>query len=151
MKCSPLILAAEEDAGDVLVIELGGRAGLLVEAVDVLLILGHLRRQDLEGHEAIELRVAGPEHRRHAADADRLEQLEVGQALAIQVLAVVELVAGGDRFGQRMGILLGNDGGRAVAGPGVLGNDDVAVRSHQAEFRIGLGTTRGWRTRIVPT
>ena len=76
----PLVLAAEEDAGDVLVVELGGGAGLLVEAADVLRVGGHLRRQDLQGDEAVELRVAGPEHGRHAADADRLDQLEVGQA-----------------------------------------------------------------------
>jgi hypothetical protein len=39
----PLVLAAEENAGDVLVIELGGAAGLLVEAADVLLVLGQVR------------------------------------------------------------------------------------------------------------
>src|SRR5262249_31332161 len=34
----PLVLTAEEDAGDVLVVELGGRTGFLVETADVLRI-----------------------------------------------------------------------------------------------------------------
>ena len=46
--------------------------------------LGHVRRQDLEGHEAVELGVAGADDGRHAADADRLDQLEVGQMPAAQ-------------------------------------------------------------------
>ena len=81
----PLILAAEEHAGDVFVIELGGAAGFLVEAADVFGIGRHLRRQNLEGHEAIELRIAGADHRRHAAHADWFDQFKMGQASAAQV------------------------------------------------------------------
>ena len=60
-------------------IELGGRARFLVKALDVLGIGRHFRRQDFQGDEAVELRVAGAEHGRHAADADGLEQLKMGQ------------------------------------------------------------------------
>src|SRR5262249_43831207 len=69
----PLILAAIEDTGGVLVVELGGAARLLVETADVFGIDGHLGRQDLQGHRAVELRIAGPNYRRHSADPDRLQ------------------------------------------------------------------------------
>ena len=65
-----LVLAAEEDARDVLVIEAGGGTGFLVEASDALGVGGHLRRQDLQSDEAFELRVLGADDGRHAADAD---------------------------------------------------------------------------------
>src|SRR5262249_58956188 len=68
--------------------ELGGGAGLLVETADVLGVGGHLRGEDLQRDGAVELAVAGAEDRRHAADADRLDQFEVGEAAAAQAAAV---------------------------------------------------------------
>ena len=96
----PLVLAAEEDAGDVLVIEAGGAAGLLVEAADVFRIDGHVRRQDLEGHQAVELGVAGADDGGHAADADRFDQLEMGQAPAAQAAGGFLLDGGANSSGK---------------------------------------------------
>ncbi len=79
-----LVLAAEEDAGDVLVVELGRAARFLMEAADVFRIGGHVRGQNLQGDDAVELGVAGAQHRRHAAEAHRLEQFEIGQGLAAE-------------------------------------------------------------------
>ena len=80
-----LIFAAVEDAGDVFVIELGRGPRFLVKAADVLRIAGHLRRQDLQGDDAIELRIARPQYGGHAADADRLEQLEMGKLASLPI------------------------------------------------------------------
>ncbi len=124
----PLIFAAEEDAGDVLVIELGGAAGLLVEAADVLGVVGHLRRQDLQRHEAVELGVAGAEDRRHAAHADRLDQLEMGQPPAAN--AACRFCLGVCESG---GVLSGNDRG------GVIGR---RARDGQHIFRGRIGGSR---------
>src|SRR5262249_12259686 len=77
-----LVLAAEEDAGDVLVVELGGAAGLLVEAAGAFRVAGHVGREDLQGDEAVELGVAGADDGGHAADADGFEQFEMGEASA---------------------------------------------------------------------
>ena len=90
-------------------IELGGGAGFLVEALDVFGVHGQVRRQDLQGDAAVELGIAGAQHGRHAADADRLEQLEVGQPAAVQVI-------GGGGIGGRggAGTVLGDDCRRFV-------------------------------------
>ena len=117
----PLVLAAEEDAGDVLVVELGGGAGLLVEAADVLGVAGHLRRQDLQGDDAVELRVAGPQHGGHAADADRLDQLEVGESPAANP-GVVDVGSDGS------GVIFGNDRGGVITGRRGGGQDIVLAR-----------------------
>ena len=72
-----LVFPAKEDAGDVLVIELGGGPRFLVKAQDVFRIGRHFRRQDFQGHSAVELSIARPNDGCHTADADRLDQLEV--------------------------------------------------------------------------
>ena len=72
-----LVFPAKEDAGDVLVIELGGGPRFLVKAQDVFRIVRHFRRQDFQGHRAVQLRIARPNDGRHTADADRLDQLEM--------------------------------------------------------------------------
>jgi len=125
-----LILAAEEDAGDVLVVELGGAAGLLVEAADVLLVAGHLRGQDLQRDEAVELRVAGAEDGGHAADADGFDEFEVSELAAAD--AGVRL-GGRDRGG---GSVAGDDRGRVV-GRRCGGGEDVVGR------RADVGAARG--------
>jgi len=80
-----LILAAEEDACDVLVIELGGGPGFLVKAFDVFLILGQVGRQDLQRDKAIQLGVAGTQDGGHAAGAICSKQLEMSQPPAADV------------------------------------------------------------------
>ena len=78
----PLVFAAEEDAGDVLVVELRRGAGFLLEAVDALGIACHLRRQDLQRDDAVEFEVARFQHGGHAARADGFDQLEVAEPAA---------------------------------------------------------------------
>ncbi len=72
-KVQALVLAAVKDPRDVFMIQPRGRSCFLVKALDVLVILGHFRRQNLESDEAVELRIASTQHRRHATDADGLE------------------------------------------------------------------------------
>ena len=79
-----LVFAAEEDPGNVLMIELRGGAGFLMEAADNLRIARHVGGQNLERDGAVELRIAGSNHRRHAPHAERAEQLEMCQAPAAQ-------------------------------------------------------------------
>src|SRR5207253_2432097 len=69
----PLIFAAKEDPGNVLVVELGGGPCLLLETANALRIAGRLRRQDLKGDRTVQLRVPRPNYSRHATDADRLQ------------------------------------------------------------------------------
>ena len=81
----PLIFAAKEHAGDVLVVQAGGTARFLVEAADAFRIGRHLGRQDFQSNTAIELLVLGANDGRHAADADLLHQFKMGQAFAAEV------------------------------------------------------------------
>src|SRR5207237_2442729 len=57
---------------------------LLVEATDVLRVGGHVGRQDLEGDAAVELRVAGADDGRHAANTDGFEQFVMGEVAAAE-------------------------------------------------------------------
>src|SRR5260221_291197 len=79
----PLVFAAEVDARDVLVVELGGGTGLVLEADDVFGIGRHLRRQHLQGDDAAELQIGGANHRGHAACAERFNQFEVAKLPAL--------------------------------------------------------------------
>ena len=92
----PLIFPIKEDAGNVLMIEFGGRAGFLVKAEDVFRIGGHFRRQNLQRHYAVELGIAGANDGRHTADADRLDQFEVGQTSAAHISG--ETIVGAQRL-----------------------------------------------------
>src|SRR5262245_38790527 len=62
--------------------QLGGAARLAQEAVDVLALADDHRPRDLEGDDAIELRVAGLPHDPHAALAQRCDQLEAAEPAA---------------------------------------------------------------------
>jgi hypothetical protein len=128
-----LVFAAKVDAGNVLVVELGGGAGLLMKPQDVLRISGHVRWQNFQGHGAIELGIAGADHRSHAADPNRFDQLEMSQAPAAQIDQESFL-------GTRSGTIgrLGNNG-RAVIGHfhGILGKS-FSVRAMQTQRRTGL-------------
>ena len=120
---------------------LAAAAGLLVEAADVLGVGGHLRRQDLQGHEAIELRVAGADDRRHAADADRLDQLEVGQLPAAKNPAEQILLATGPGLG------LGDDCGGIIARLNLAIHEEIRAcpGRHMGRLRPGqrtIGTVR---------
>src|SRR2546430_11683820 len=63
-----LVLAVVEDAGDVLVLELGGGARFLMKPANVLGISRHLWRLRLESDAAIEFEVTSLDDRRHATD-----------------------------------------------------------------------------------
>ena len=76
------VLADAEDAGDVLVVELGGRSAFLVESLDDLGVDGLVGREQLEGDLPVELGVQGAEDRPHAAGADGLLQQERADHLA---------------------------------------------------------------------
>ncbi len=89
-----LIFPAKEDAGDVLVIELGGGPRFLVKAQDVFRIGRHFRRQDFQGYGAVELRIARPNDGRHTTHADWLDQLEMGQAAAPHIIGKTIFRAG---------------------------------------------------------
>ena len=146
----PLVFAAEEDAGDIFVIELRGGLGLLMKPLHVIGLLGHLRRQDFQGDEAIQLRIVGPDDRRHAADADRLDQLVMGQTPSVQ--------AGDDRFGTgrpagEFGDLVFVAGNRLDDGRR-LGDDGRAVvsraRSFRDDQRFLIGNEPETRIRVFP-
>src|SRR5262249_20541371 len=82
-----LVLAEEVDAGDVVVVGLGGGPGFLLEPDDVLRVGSHVGREDLKGDDAAEVEVAGLEDGGHAAGADGLDQLEVAELAAGQSVA----------------------------------------------------------------
>ncbi len=144
----PLVLAAEEDPRDVLVVEPGGGLRLLVEAAHVLRVGRHLRRQDLQRDLAFELHVARPQHRRHAADADRLDQLEMGeppaaQAVAEALRAGASLAEVGDIVGRRRRLRI--DGGRplgnnrrCIVGRLGVNRENRGVAVVDAQRRIGF-------------
>src|SRR5262249_23710161 len=148
----PLILAAEENAGDVLVVELGGGAGFLVKAADVLLVGGHFRRQNLQGDAAVQLQVVGADHRRHAADADRLDQLEMGEPPAAEG-AAENLFRGhlarrgpGDHRGGVVG-QIGGGGDEQGGGRAFLGGGGGGVRAGGGGGGGGMGASRRDRAR----
>src|SRR5712692_2864120 len=80
----PLIFAAKKHPGNVLVVELGSGPRFLVETANAFRIGGHLGWQNLEGDCAVQLRVARPNDRRHATDADGLQELEMCQPPAAE-------------------------------------------------------------------
>src|ERR1700730_14543407 len=80
-----LVLTAEENASNIFVVKLGRGPSFLMESQDALRIGRHLRRQNLQRHRAIELRVASANDGGHSARADRLQKLEVSQAPSMQV------------------------------------------------------------------
>ena len=67
------VLADLVDGDDVVVLDLGGGAGLAQEAFAGDLALGHLRQHGLEGDGALQLRVLGQEDHPHAALAQQLQ------------------------------------------------------------------------------
>ena len=81
----------------VFVIEFRRGARLLMEATNVLGFDRHLRRQNLERDDPIELRVARAQNRRHAADANRFEQLEMSELAAAQIVRQQIIGANGSR------------------------------------------------------
>lgn len=66
---------------DVVVVELSGGASLAVEAVDEFAVFGHTSREDLDGDDAIEAKLAGAIDGCHCARADLIENLVAGDLL----------------------------------------------------------------------
>ena len=64
------LLAGVDDADDVRVVELRDRARLAAEALELVGVAGDLAVHELDRHLALEHRVEGAVHRRHAADPD---------------------------------------------------------------------------------
>ena len=95
----PLVLADVIHAGDILMVEPGGRLGLDVEAAAGLVVGPLSPRQYLQGHFAVEHGVAGTEHGPHASAADIFQELEMPQPVAGQQLAELEGVGRPRRFG----------------------------------------------------
>ena len=93
----PLIFAAEVDAGHVVVVELGGGAGFLLEPRHAFEIERGFGGQDFEGDDAAEVEVAGLEYGRHAARADCLDQFEVPEAAARDGMRIAHHVRRGWR------------------------------------------------------
>jgi hypothetical protein len=102
-----LVFSAIKDPSDILVIEFGSAARLLMEPKDVFLIGGHLGRQDLERDQTIELRIARPQNGGHATHANRFDQLKVSQATTGNTGGVLD----GDR---RRDAFAGDDRGRVI-------------------------------------
>ncbi len=122
-----LVFAAEVDARDVLVVELGGCAGLTLEAGDVLGVGRHLRRQDFQGDNATQLQIGGANDRGHAARSKRFNQFKMAQLPALQTIA------------RETWPIHADDCGRIVRG--------VALRQHFGNGRKRIvRCRRRWRT-----
>ena len=78
------VLAAEISPGDILVVELGGGAGLFLEAANVLGVGGHLRGEDFQGDDPPKVEVAGLDDGGHSTGACLLDQLELPKAHAFE-------------------------------------------------------------------
>src|SRR5579871_1080002 len=79
-----LILPTVKDPGNVFMVELGRGPCLLMETTNAFRIGRHFRWQDLEGDRAVQLRVPRPNHGGHAADTNRLQELEMGKPPATE-------------------------------------------------------------------
>ena len=79
-----LVFTAVEHAGNVFVVELGGGPCFLVEAANGFRIGGCFERQNLQGNQAVQLRIPRSNDGGHAADADRIEELEMRQVPAAE-------------------------------------------------------------------
>jgi hypothetical protein len=102
-----LVLTAIEDTSDIIVIEASRRPSLVLKAKAMLLVLGHLGGEDLDGDTPIQNRVSGEHDGGHATHPEGMFQLEMGQPHAGQV---------GDKF-RPFGILrsrFAGDYGRSV-------------------------------------
>jgi hypothetical protein len=80
-----LVFTAVINAGNVFVIESGSSAGLALKTPHLIGIGCRLWRQNLQRDHAIELGVAGADHRCHATDADRFFQFEMGESATANV------------------------------------------------------------------
>jgi hypothetical protein len=100
-----------------------------MEATDVLLIEGHVGRQDLEGDTAVKLGIAGAEYCRHPPNPDGFDELEMSKAAATQ--------PAGKKFfgGRRSGCHPGDDRWGIVAGFRGAVTDLLS---------LVLGRRRGW-------
>ena len=67
------------DRDDVGVLQLGGGAGLALEALDELGVERQREGQHLDRHLALELAILGPIHQRHPAPAQLLDDLVLGR------------------------------------------------------------------------
>ena len=85
----PVGLLEPVDRGDVRVVEGGEKVRLALEAAQALGVLRHLRRQHLDRHVAVEVRVGGPVHLAHAPGPERRRDPVVRQRLADQPIPVV--------------------------------------------------------------
>lgn len=92
-KVETLVFTAEVDARDVLVVEFGGRACLMLESRDILRISGHVRRQDLQSDRASKLEILRLNDRGHTADADRFDEFKMTQFAANQTFGMLGIGA----------------------------------------------------------
>ncbi len=80
-------LAADAiDGDDVLMVQMGGRLGLVLEALDLLGVQGGRQRQHLEGNAPAQRKLLRLVHDPHAASADLAEDAKVPQRHARSVL-----------------------------------------------------------------
>jgi len=84
-KALAFVLAHFVDGADVGVIQRGGRAGFAAETLEGDRVLGHVLRQELEGHKAAEFRVLSLVDHTHAAAADLVDDFVAGKGLADHV------------------------------------------------------------------
>ena len=75
----PLIFAAAVNPGDVVMIEFGGRPRFGLKPRHVIGIARQFGRQNLERDDAAQADVGRPQHRRHPAGADRLDEFVLAQ------------------------------------------------------------------------
>jgi len=75
----PVMFLKAEQGGDVGVAECGQELGFALEACETLGIPGHVLRQHLDRHVAVETLVVSPKHLAHAARADRGGDPEVAE------------------------------------------------------------------------
>ncbi|HPD14069.1 MAG TPA: hypothetical protein PLE19_03925 [Planctomycetota bacterium] len=74
----------------------GGGAGLAVEALEEARVLGEPLRQHLDGHEAVERRLAALVDGAHAAAADEFQNLELAEGLAEEWVGAAALAGRGE-------------------------------------------------------
>ena len=91
------------DGDDVGVVERGGRARFLLEALQPRVIRREGRRQDLDRHVAAETQVAGPIYLAHSAGADQRRNLvrsESGTRRKGHVFTILAYLPGSQKLGR---------------------------------------------------
>ena len=78
----PAVFADEERPGDVIVIEPGGRLGLVLETLQGIRIGRLFGGKDFQGHRSAQMGVDGAEDTPHPPPAHVFDQLELPQMVA---------------------------------------------------------------------